>query len=176
MHLTNVADIKNAERLAMIEAANTLGIVAPIHAVEVKSTKTTLIVGLPSSGRVTYRTAPASGRPMLGARSLGGSYIAPGIPNDGDVFGFVILRTPIHLIRTNDSWNEAEPCRLAIELPPTESLAPGVPSLGYAACAVCNGQISPGRLAAIPNARICTKCKKNQEIEQHERTVEHRRN
>lgn len=150
----------------MIEAANTLGVVAPIHAVEVKSTKTTL----------SYRTAPTFGRPMLGARGLGGSYIAPGIPTGADVFGFVVLRAPIHLIRTNDSWNEAEPCRLAIELPSAESLALGVPSLGYTACSVCNGQISSVRLAAIPTTRICTKCKKNQEIAQHERTAEHRRN
>jgi hypothetical protein len=176
MHLTNVADITNAERLATIEAANTLGFVAPIHAIEVKSIKTTLIVGLPSGERVPCRAAPTAGRPMLGARCVGGSYIAPGVPNCGDIFGFVVLRSPFRLVKANHSWNEAEPCRLAIELPSTELLAPGVSSLGYRPCFVCNGQISPVRLAAIPNTRICTKCKKNQEIEQHERTIEHRRN
>lgn len=159
----------------MKEAANTVGIVARIHAIEVKSCRTTLIIELALGHIAASRTIPDIGRPTLGPLGVGGSYVVPEALNQDDVFGFVVLRPPIRLLASNNSWNDAEdPARLAVELPATESSS-GIGSFGHAACSICNGKIPYGRIAAIPTTRICTKCKKNQEIAQYERTVERRR-
>ena len=173
--MINVSTIKVAERSAMKEAANTLGIVAPIHAIEVKSNKTTLVVGLSSGYIAPHRTTPVKGRPTLDPHGIGGSYIAHEALHHLDVFGFVVLRPPIRLVAMNDSWSGEDPCRLAMNCERTESLSAGITSFGHIACSVCNAQIPHIRIAAVPNTRICTKCKKNQEIAQYERTLEHRR-
>src|SRR5579863_4735767 len=110
MAWTKVASLEAAERAATKEAADTEGIAAPIHAIEVGRDKSTMIIALPQSRIAPSSPTQASGRPTISPVGIGGVYVAPAAAYVEEVFGFIVLRGPFRLVTTNDSWNDDDPC------------------------------------------------------------------
>ncbi|HLH00545.1 MAG TPA: TraR/DksA C4-type zinc finger protein [Bryobacteraceae bacterium] len=83
-------------------------------------------------------------------------------PNTTDDIGYLVLQTPVAVADSLPESEDGNSCWVALTIQRNlHSLKPG--SIGAVCCARCNRPISPQRLLAVPNTRICTNCKQKKE-------------
>ena len=146
----------------MREAADTGGIVLRVKSIKVEPHRTVFTGLIPSTALAFEHPSdlPACVRP----RSVGTLHLSEASLNAvaGDDIGYLVLQTPIAAVGLLPESEDGDSCWVSVAVEgKLDALAPGF--IGAVCCARCHRPISPQRLLAVPNTKVCTHCQKKKE-------------
>ncbi len=144
------------------EAADTGGTVLEVRSIEIDH-ENLLFIGPILAVAITTEVCFPVERPTMKGRSLGNFHTASadGLGQPGPLIGFLVLHHPLTL-QLQRAGRSSDEVWVAVDLKHRDqSLPPGL--IGLHCCRNCNEPISKLRLAAVPGARLCTKCQSKKE-------------
>ena len=157
------ASLQAAEQQALLEAADTSGVVLRVKSLRVEPNHIVVTGLIPSAALVFEQPSAFPGH--LQPRAIGNLYLTWNSLLQADAreeLGYLVLQTPIategHLPESED--DDSYWAALGVERT-FHTLAPY--SIGFICCACCNRPISQQRLLAIPTTRVCTNCQQKKE-------------
>jgi hypothetical protein len=149
---------EEAARQAVLEAADTGGIVLRVKSLRVE-VGAVVVIGLIPSATLVIRTPSEFVGGYLHPRSVGRLHLTWGAllhPETTDYIGYLVLQAPI-LLSGNIQAEDDDSCWVALALERAHhTLPPG--TIGPVCCTRCNRPISQQRLKVIHQARLCTVC------------------
>ena len=157
------ASLQEAEQAALLEAADTGGVLLRIKSLRLEPNNLVVAGVIPTAALVFEHPSEFSAH--VQPRSIGTMRLTRGSllhPPPNEEFGYVVLQTPVaspgRLPESEDGENSwvALSIRRALR-----TLAPS--SIGAACCARCKRPIPQQRLLAVPNTRVCTNCQQKKE-------------
>lgn len=167
-----VESLAVAGQRAALEAVNTAGIVTPVHAIEVGQPDLNFILDVPNFD-LEVQSASGRGRVAIKALGLGKFYLTFGsLTGTTDPIGFLVVRPKIKAWG-EPSLMEAEVLRAVMNVSPVGLALPAGQRLGPVCCGICNFPISSGRLAAVRNTKVCTRCREKDEQEYYYGDLDH---
>jgi hypothetical protein len=154
------SSLPEARIRALGEMVNVGGVCMEVYSVSVRRDAIT-IVGRLSARALDYREHERSGRAQIASGGAPSFHLTwSSLLQPSGVLGFIVLRRPVVL--TGGAWSPQEPARVALEVS-RRSCEPLEMFIGPACCVLCNGDIAPERLAALPDVRTCVNCQRQRE-------------
>lgn len=153
-------DMDTAKKMALLEAANTGGIIFSVNCVEV-SASLTLVGSLPrASLQKPSKSNP--GRSSIKCQGLGWFHTTWGaLIRPDDYVGHLVIHQPAALV--SGSVPDEEIVRLALPVKRKFNSLPSGLLIGRVCCSNCNEVIPPARLIAVPGIRTCVNCQQTKE-------------
>jgi hypothetical protein len=151
-------DLKEARTAALVEAANTGGVVISVDAVEIQPQSVTFIGTVPELA-LNSASSWRCGTRLGSLHTTWGSVLRP-----AGIIGYLVVGHPI----TCQSYETKDPDfrRVAIKVDRTFTSIPTA-ALGPLCCAQCRQPIPSERLRAIPGVRVCVTCQTAREEIHH---------
>lgn len=152
-----------AEQAALLEAADTGGIVLRIKSLRLEPNHLVVTGTIPTSALVFEY--PSEDSVQLRPRSIGTMRLTSSSllhPGPSDEIGYLVLQTPVAAAEQLSESQDDENSWVALSI--RRALHTLEPScIGAACCARCNRPIPRQRLLAVPHTRVCTNCQRKKE-------------
>lgn len=157
------ASLPAAEQEALLEAADTGGVVLQIKSLRIEPNNLVVAGVIPTTALVFDSSSEVQAH--LQPRSIGTMRLTWNSllhPCPDDVIGYLVLQTPVDAADQVPESEDGGNFWVALSIRRSQhTLEPG--SIGAVCCARCNRPVPQQRLLAVPNTRVCTNCQHKKE-------------